>query len=218
MKYALKNKYPIETEGQVKTAVEYFDRYLQRFDPVERIAIATNIEKRANELNIDVDSPWVTNYSRVFKKQASYSPDFERNMKARVDFCKGRHVKIASGNGEDIINSLMAKKNEIEPVVMMQAVSEFDKQAGITVGYDHSVADPVVTVFGSLNNPEYDSEKIAGDLTNYDAIRILRDNKAMSKFASAFAKHIVDSFKNDPVGTIKKMSEPEKELLESIAK
>jgi len=80
------------------------------------------------------------------------------------------------------------------------------------------VCDPVMTVFGSLNNPEYDRVKVAGDLTNYDVERMKNDGLFMKKFASVFSESLSKSFMKDPVGTASKMSIPEKALLRSIVK
>ena len=82
MNYALRGeRYPIETEEQIKVASDYFTNNLPRFSPSDRVEVATNMKKRAEELGIDLDVPWVSNYSRMMNKQADYSPDFEYTIR-----------------------------------------------------------------------------------------------------------------------------------------
>ncbi len=54
MRYALpaKKLYPIETAEQVKTAAAYFDKYIDRMHPAERVAIADSLAKTSRKLGL----------------------------------------------------------------------------------------------------------------------------------------------------------------------
>jgi len=223
MHFALKDKYPIETEEHIKTAVAYFDKYLTRFSPMDRAAIATNIEKRADALGVDVDRNWITNYARMLKKDATISPDFVRNMQLRKDACLKENIKVTIGGQEMDALPLLEKvanlSEETPGIAIVKALEAFDKLANFEYRYDNDIVDPVLTVFGSLIRPEYDAEKVAGDKTNYDLIKMSRKKDVLEKIAATFTQDVSDNFKRHPVDTVKSMSPPEKHLfIEKIAK
>jgi len=215
MHYALKGKYPIETEEHIKTAVAYFDKYLSRFSPMERATAATNIEKRAAILGVEADRDWITNYSRMLKKEAQISPDFQRNIKLRKEACLKDNIKIdIDGNKVDAVELLekVANLKDVHGIAIVKALEAFDKKAGLEYRYDDDIVDPVLTVFGSLRSPEYDAEKVASGITNYDLIRMSRRQDAIEKIAEAFSQDIADNFRSQPVKTFSGMSSPEKNL------
>lgn len=203
MHYALKNRYPIETDRQVKTACAYFQKNLHRFSPNDRVVAACSIEKRAEELSVPLDESWVTNYSRVMKPGASYSPDFERSMGMRKEACLTFGVQVdVSGKkvtGSDVVESLVKTASERSPIETMKAVEEFDKLANLESHYDTRILDPYMTVFGSLRDPEWDAEKVAGSKTQYDVIRASRTPETLEKVAKVMGKGFADQFAKEPL-------------------
>lgn len=220
MHYALQNKYPIETEGQVKTAVEYFDKFISRFQPMDRAVIAFNIEKRAADLSVDMSKPWVTNYARMFHKSASVSPDFERNIQARKDICVQRDITINVGSGQvkaaEMLDRIVKNRSVMPGVAMVKAIEAFDKTASLAPEYDSRIVDPVLTVFGSLRNAEYDAMKVAGDLTDYDLVRASRDKSQLEKVAAKFGDEFATQFKDGPVEATQSLRSPEQASLVEI--
>lgn len=219
MHYALKGKYPIETEEHVKTAVDYFDTYLSRFNPMDRAAAATNIEKRADELGVDVSRDWITNYSRMLKKEAAISPDFKRNIQLRKNACLKDGIRVTVGGKEvDAIQLLdkVASLNDgcIHGIAIVKALEAFDKLANFEFRYDNDIIDPVLTVFGSLRVPEYDAEKITGNITDYDLVKMSRKSDILEKVANVFTQKVADNFKKHPVKTVQSMTVPERNLFE----
>ncbi len=217
MHYALKNRYPIETNRQVKTACAYFKKNLHRFSPNDRVVAACSIEKRAEELSVPLEESWVTNYSRVMKPGAGYSPDFQRSMAMRKEACQTFGVRVdVSGKkvtGSEIIESLTKTASERTPIETMKAVEEFDKLANLESHYDTRILDPYMTVFGSLRDPEWDSEKVAGSKTQYDVVRASRTPESLEKVAKVMGKGFADSFAKDPVGAVAGLSAYEKSIL-----
>jgi len=223
MHYALNGKYPIETEEQVKTASDYFSRYLQRFAPMDRVAAATNIEKRATVLDINVNEGWITNYSRPLKPESTYSPDFDANIKLRKEACVRTSAKVEVNgkmiNATELLKKVAMQRKELPGIAMMKSLQEFDKLANLEQYYDNDVIDPAMTVFGSLNNPRFDSVKIAKDLTNYDLIEASRDVLAMEKISNTFGERFSEKFKKEPIKIASDLGPPEKSLLsETISK
>jgi hypothetical protein len=222
MNYALNGDcYPIETKEQVKTATQFFTSNLVRFSPFERAEIAYNLEKRAEELNIDLDLPWVTNYSRLMKKEANYSPDFSKNMAMRWDMCNNYKVEAKIGDSlvkaAELIDKLVAEQKTTNPVRMVAAIAEFDKQANLEGHYDNRIMDPVFTVFGSLNSPNYDFIKIAECAGKPVGIKHLKksakNKRFMSKMSSLMGKDFADGYSKDPETIFSSIPNPEQQLI-----
>lgn len=218
MNYALnEGKYPIETADQVKAAAAFFDENIKRFAPVDRVDIAHNLEKRAFDLGVDLGLEWVPNYSRMMKKNASYSPDFEQNVELRKQACVTGRIKVKCDGKEVVASKLLeklaAQKEEVTPLNMVSALAEFDKMANLEYHYDGRLMDPVFTVYGSLNDPQYDFVKLAEGLTDYDLKKAVVKKQVMTKLASTFGAEFVKDFKNNPVEVFDSMPAPEKELI-----
>lgn len=221
MHFALKNEFPLENEGHIKTAMAYFDKYLKRFKPIDRAVIASNIEKRAEALSINLDSDWVTNYSRMLKKGAELSPDFNRNMGLRKDACvKGELSIVVDGksvNAAKMLDKISELKGNTPGKAIVTALVEFDKLANLEHHYDNDVIDPVLTVYGCLRNPEFDAVKVAADITNYQAVKISRDKDVMIKVARAFGEEFVQKYRDKPIETLQSLKPAEISLFsESI--
>lgn len=203
MHYALHNRYPIETDRQVKTACLYFKKNLHRLSPNDRVTAACNIEKRAEDLNVPLSSGWVTNYSRVMKKGAGYSPDFERSMDMRKNACLTFNVQVSISDRKvpaaGIVESLTKTASERSPIETLKAIEEFDKLANLVSHYDTRIHDPYMTVFGSLRSPEWDAEKVAGSKSQYDVIRASRSQETLEKVSGLMGKGFADSFAKEPL-------------------
>jgi len=220
MYYVLRNRYPIETSRQVKTACEYFAKNLSKFSPNDRVTAACNIEKRASELHVPISEAWVVNYSRVMKPNAGYSPDFKRSMEMRKQACATHKIQVQIGDKKVeaavLIDELVKKADEMHPIETLKAVEEFDKMANLAFHYDTLIPDPYMTVYGSYRNAEWDAVKIAGSKTNYDLIRASRSPKTIEKIASVFGKGFAAGFTKDPLKAAEGLKEQEKAALGTI--
>lgn len=218
MHYALGKKYPIETKEQVKIAEDYFTKYLTRFDPADRVIAASNIEKRANQVGAGISEGWITNYSRMTKISAQISPTFEHNINLRKEACdetveiQGRSV--SAYDALDKIAQLRAEGAKGE--LLIQALEEFDKVACLENDYDSTIVDPVMTVYGNLSNPEFDTVKLAEGITDYSAKRASCDEEVLTKIASTFGNEVAESFKNYPMNTLLSTTGPELDILSSM--
>ena len=218
MHYALKNEsYPIETEEQLKIATDYFDKNITKFSPIDRVGISHNMEKRASELNVNLDLEFVPNYSRMMKKNAGYSPDFEYNMKLRKEACEVNKVEVKLGDqlvkAAELIGKLTDNKDNVTPLNMVSSISELDKLANLESHYDERVMDPVFTVFGSNANPNFDSIKLAEGVSDVELKKAANDKSFISKIAETFGANFADDFKSSPVDIFKSMPAPEKQLI-----
>ena len=210
MNYALRGLYPIETKEQVKTAEDYFTKYLTNFSPVDRVVAATNLEKRASLVGVALKEDWVTNYSRMTKEASPVSPTFEANLMMRKEACDNKELTPA-------LDKIAQLKNEgASGKLLVAAIDEFDKTAGLYSNYDSSIMDSVFTVYGCLHNPEFDSVKLAEGITDYSAKRASNNEDTLVKIASQLGDGFSDSFKNAPMTTILSSEAPELSILSSI--
>jgi len=203
MRYAIDGKYPIETKDQLTKTAAYFDKYIGRFHPAERVKIASTMDKRASELGMYLDNAWVKNYSRSLNDDAPVSPDFYRNMEMRKHACSGEKTI-------DLLNKIAesAKTTNARDVVDM--LFAFDKIANLEYQWDKSIVDPVMTVFGSLNYPEYDAVAVAGNVTNYELRKMASDANEVAKIAGIMGKDFQSKFIKDPVGSVQNLNSIEK--------
>lgn len=221
MRFALpnQNKYPIDTKEQVKTASAYFNRYMNQFHPAERAAMAVNLEKRASELGVGLDSANVHNYGRSIA--APYSPDFELHMGMRKAAAKGINVLVAGKEVDagDVMDKVAALKETVLPSAMVDILSDLDKKAGLEGRYDTHIRDPFFTVFGCNSDPRYNHEKIASDIYITELSEAAQNDPAfIARLAEAFGQDFADSFKEDPENIYKSMPDPEKEIIVNALK
>jgi hypothetical protein len=223
MHFALENKYPIETEGHVKTAVEYFDKNLTRFTPEARVKIAFNVSRRIDHFGLDIDRPWISNYSRALEKTASFSPDFKTNMKARIELAKVANAMFTIGDKSypvyQAVESFMSKcaSGDVSPGEAVDFITEVDKCANFAYHYDKRIGDPFMTVFGCQSNPDYDLEKTASCGTSKKHVgRALKKKAVMTKLAETFGDSFAQDFASSPDSIYNSMPAPEKQLITEI--
>lgn len=229
MKFALDDKYPIETEEQLVKAAEYFEKNLSRFHPEERVKIACNIDSQSANLKVNLNHGWITNYTRM-KKSAALSPSFKQSMKLRKEACVRHKVELPKIEGlnnspspEAIIDEIIKmgehnEENHVNTTDILNTVVEFDKKAGLEYLYDQQIIDPYLTVFGDINNPEFDSVKLAGDATQYDLLRASRDQDKLAAIEDKLGKEFASDFHKNPIISLEKLGSPEKTVLSIITR
>lgn len=222
MRFALNGQYPIDTKEQLEKAAEFFDTNLSRFHPNERAKIASALDDQAAVLRVNLDKDWIINYNRM-NKSASLSPVFKNSMTLRKQACIRHKVelpKIASidktPNPCEIIDEIIKTSGKYSTTDLLETVIEFDKRAGIEYLYDNEIFDPYLTVFGDINNPRYDSVKLAGDATQYDLVRASRDMDKIASIKDKFGESFTKSFQKNPITSLNKLASPEKTVLSII--
>ena len=203
MRYAIDGKYPIETKDQLTKTAAYFDKYIGRFHPAERVKIAATMEKRASDLGVYLDNAWVKNYARSVNDSAPLSPDFTRNIEMRKHASTGEKT-------HDLLDKIAEAAKTKSGKEIADMLFAFDKVANLEYQWDKSIVDPIMTVFGSLNYPEYDAVKVAGDVTNYGLLKMAADVNEVAKLAGVMGKDFQGRFIKDPVGSVQALSGVEK--------
>jgi hypothetical protein len=218
MRYALQGQYPIETVDQLKKTAEYFDKYLTRFHPKERVVAANSIEKRAMDLGVYIDMDWVKNYSRPMKDEFAVSPDFHRNMTMRKHACLNKTVNIGGKEikASVILDGIEKEIEKMSALVVVDELLDFDKLANLEYQWDKGILDPVMTVFGSLSNPEYDAKIVVGNFTDYGIKKMAGMEDVVEIVGKKIGKKASQGFFKNPVEVAQRVGEHEREAINSI--
>lgn len=223
MKFALKEKYPIDTKDQLIKAAEFFDSNLSKIHPDDRVEVAINLDKQASELKVNLNKPWITNYTRM-EKSAELSPSFKNSMQLRKEACIRNKVKLPETNDGDVIDAsgiidkIVKTSEDYSAKDLLYTIIEFDKRAGLEYLYDDQIMDPYITVFGDINNPEFDSVKLAGDSTQYDLIRASRDQEKLASIKDKFGEKFASEFQDNPIQSLSLLKSPERNVLSVITR
>lgn len=191
----LRDKYPVNTVEQVKTASDYFESNITAFDPLERVLITSRLEKKASEFGLNLDRDYIKVYSRPMHKEATESPVVAANAEERKDFAKSKGVDNVKITGKDFKYADMVDKvvkSDADMITKTKSIAQLDKVAGLDAFYDKGLQDPVSMFSSCPFNQEYDAVKIAGDMTNYDLARM-----PIEKVASCMGEDFASDFTKD---------------------
>jgi hypothetical protein len=197
MHYALGDRYPIENPGQVKLASDYFVKYVERFDVKDRIVFAANLEKRANDLKVVIDSPVVSNYAKVACLKSTVSDFFVKGINMRKIACSRTKDKVLGVEPDAMLDKIASIASEGHGLIALHALLEFDKLANLQAGYDKEIPDPVVTVFGFDPKVEKVSDYVK--VSSMDLRKVANKKVKMEKVASIFGDQFSKSYSDNPV-------------------
>jgi len=197
MHYALGLKYPIENPEQVKLASDYFAKYAERFEPRDRIVFAANLEKRAEELKVVIDSQVISNYAKVANLNAKISEYFHKGIEFRKIACRRVPVKVSGVDGVEMLDKIASLAPDHHGLVVLHALFEFDKAANLQAGYDKEIPDPVLTVFGFNPSEEHISEHVK--VSSLNLRKVVGRKTKMEKIASMFGTKFSNEYSNNPV-------------------
>jgi len=131
-------KFPIDSYGDVLEANKWFEENHRTLDPSVRREYCTKLAARADELGISVTD----NIRKYAGTRFASEDDVRAAVATRMQFW-------SDGDPErTLLEGLMGKYASAEPEVFCEALTQFDKLAGLDVLWDHEVVDPVASTFG----------------------------------------------------------------------
>lgn len=136
--YALGTKYAMPDSDFVNKAVEYFEKHAKKMCPKDRHEYATNVSKRAKELNTKVASVAITKYAGE-----NYNPELESHLLMRQKLLDEASPYVPA------LRKLASYKGETNPDTFAKVLHELDKKAGLEKYYDTSISDPFAATFDS---------------------------------------------------------------------
>lgn len=204
--YALPHRalYPIDTEGQVKRASEYFDEYYRDFTIDDRRMFAQSVAARAEELDVSVGS--------TIAKFAGneYGPHIRAELQGRI-------LALEGTGKEASYQVLLESLNETPPIVMYDMLKMADEDSGMDAGYGRPVTgfkDPLSAVFGAPEKPIY-TWCAKGAYVTEEQLRSF--SKLVPDLDKVIEKDFSVKFVDDPVGTFDKLPEPKKIVIARLA-
>lgn len=206
-RYALGDKYPLDSYEQVKLANDYFAEYGRKLSPEERHAYCANLVKRASELQIPLHD--------VVRKYGSEKYASAGEVAMAIDTRRG----VISPEHNELLDKIAAAMPAMPPEDFIIVLSEFDKVAGIDHLYDADVMDPFYTAYGFEKTAEDDKENFTDVVGNYYVtaadLKRLCSNKQWLE--STFGGDFCEEYCKDPVGIYKSMPVEQKKLIIRMA-
>lgn len=198
-------KYPIDSYADVERAVDYFNKYGKVFAPIHRREYCFNLEKRASALGIST-SPTIRKYGA-----ASYAP--QADLTAALDIRKN-HIRDESQLAT--LQKLANSQPTISPDIFAEALSEFDKTAGLNYLYDSDVLDPYFSTYGVKEAEDNITHVIGNDIVSNDQLVNLSKTpcEGMHKM---FGHDFHKEFKEDPIAIFKSLPTDQKKVVMRMA-
>jgi hypothetical protein len=205
-RFALEDKYPLNSYADVQKAIEYFSENYVDMGPEDRHTYSVKTTSRAQELGIEVPD-LMSRYGSTW-----YAPDIEAHLANRRAHCESDFVPV--------YKELEEKRAHISPEIFAELLTQADEASNLHWLWGGEVCDPYYATFGG--NPE--KEKVAafswqsrtGDYVTGEALRDLARNgrKVVHKH---FSSEITDAFQKDPLGVFNSLPDTSKILLARMA-
>lgn len=129
--YALGGRYPLDTPDLVKQASQFFDENWRKLAQPSRREYATNVQKQANKLNVQVGG----NIQKFASNSFSYRVPFELQKRAR----------LAGEVGAPAFEKLAKFVGQCDVDEFIVVLDKLDKKYGIDKYYP-AIDDPMTTV------------------------------------------------------------------------
>lgn len=205
-RYALGDRYPLDSYTDVNNAVQYFSDYWKEMDPDDRHEYCVKTASRADELGIAVP------YIMQRYGSETYAPDLEAYMASRIEKCASEYKRA--------YKELFEKRASVLPDSFAQMLAHVDSVAGMDRFYGSHIMDPWFSTFGGM------TEKVAeeswrwksdtGDIVTGEQLKWLaREGKGL--VCKQFDKDLVEAFLKDPIQIFDSLPLTQKKILCNMA-
>ncbi len=207
-----RQRYPIETVDQVKTAAAYFDEHKTELSLLDRRVFSQSLHIQSENLGVKV--------AGSYQEYAGndYGPFIHSELLARANSFRG------TGH-ENVYEVLQEKQASVPPMVMVELLKEADDVTGASASYGRpgtGFRDPYAAVYGAVKaasdqptETETYSWNSGSDYVNGFMLEAFADSGV--DLDGTFGDGFWESFKKDPVGIFKSMPEPQKVVLSRMA-
>lgn len=201
--FSERQRYPADHEEHLKTAENYFEKHARRMTPKRRKKFCRNLVKRANEIDYDITSDVVHRYASGSKAD---------NAHIKLAF-EARKEYLQSSQAKEKLAELFETKDDVPADVLAEALSEFDKKAGIDELQGRRFPDPYKSVQSGLDEA---MDKEAAESVTYQGTTITPDDIQSipdKKLKKHFSSTQIDEMKNNPVPVFESLPTTHKEIL-----
>ncbi len=180
--YALQEqkKYPIGTDLQLKKAASFFDKNNNKLNINDKLEFITNIQERANELDVSLSKTAVEKYGNLSKD--IFNEDFYNNVQVRISYLKDSEEEIKTAYEE-----LITRADELGPLDVAYVMEEIDKTASLTGTYGKGLYDPLIS---SLGEEKLAGREIDGSFISQDQLKKIDDGTLTSLVGNDIIKEL----------------------------
>ena len=199
------NKYPLDTEDNIKEAVAYFERYHKEFDDVnKKLEYAVNTKIASSKLDMELEGDQITKYANL--SRSIFNSDFTHHINIRKSYLTGDQEEYIN-----VYDDLLKRAEELGPVKTADVMYELDKKANITRAYGNGVEDPIIS---TLSNAEGTSDMIDGVLVKKSALDGVDDGV----LTTLIGNDVISELKGeDGLAVLKSLPKPiRSEILEKL--
>lgn len=196
-------KYAMPDEGHVKIAAAYFKKYALDLHPRHRHMFAENVLRRADELDVDVDTSTLSKWA---------SETWNHNVDTYLEQRRG--MLSPDSDASDMLDKLSSLRNQATPDVFAEALYEFDKKAGLDRKYDKDIPDPWATSMGTEKTSSWNADVDGETITVDDLTSAANSDKLRSHFGETFQSQ----FKSHAISMFDSLPDADKIVVKQIAK
>ena len=155
--YALKKqeKYPLDTDKQVKKASVYFEKNYKKMDINDSLEFALNTSARAKELDVSLNSTQVEKYASL--NFDVFNPELYNHVEVRKSYLQDNDSAT-----RDLYDDLLRKSDDLGPTKTAQVLYELDKKAELVGNYHVNIENPIFASIGEFDKTA--SREIDGTL------------------------------------------------------
>lgn len=206
-RYALNNKYPLDSYADVQKAIQYFSENYTELGPEDRHVYCVKTASRATEIGLEIPELMARYGSNL------YSPDLEAHLANRRTYCDRDFIPV--------YNELAEKRASIEPELFAELLTETDEAANLHWLWGGQVSDPYYATFGGISEKEkiatqWSWQSRTGDYVTYEHLMHFVTN-ARKKLQKHFSDDIVNALQKDPVAIFSSLPDTHKSIIARMA-
>lgn len=204
------HKYPLNSATSVKEANDYFDNYKNDFAPKQRREYAVKVASVSERYGLPI-SDSIAEYS-----SNELNPNVEEHLQYRINILKME--PIDTSDAVWTLDKLASVVGGVEPEVLADALTRFDKKNGLDRYWGSDIMDPYQSVFtkeaSGFKAPE-ETVHVGPHNVSKSALENLAGNRRL--LVEHFGAEFTKSFEKDPVAIFNSMPVPQKLILINMA-
>ncbi|NDC22528.1 MAG: hypothetical protein EBZ49_00135 [Proteobacteria bacterium] len=198
-------QYAFPTQAHVKLANMYFDKYAEAMPLEVRHGYASNLQKRAGELGINLKG-------KISKYAANaYGAHVNAHLSSRKSLLEVADPKYAAA-----LEKLGHMKDSLSPSEFAKLLHGFDKRAGLDKYYGGYLLNPYEATFANQHNPSYEYKSASYNSLSADMIGKISSEK-YAKIKEYFGSSVADALKKEGAPVFESLPNDAKEIIAGIA-
>jgi hypothetical protein len=208
-RYALSDRYPLDSYAQVKQAADFFSSYGRRLSPEDRHEFCSNLVKRASDLSIELPA--------IVRKYGSEKYASASELEVALDTRR----TLLSDNREamGLLDKIAEAAAVMPPSDFCTLLSQFDQSYDLDHHYDANVMDPYYSTYGFQKTAEDEKAEFSVTIGNLHVhakdLDGLKGNKKW--LTDTFGEDFCEEYCKDPIGIYKSMPVEQKKLIIRMA-